>query len=139
MKRTLILLPALLLGACAEKEEAAPIYDTAGVQYRTLEVAVSSAGIVEPLATVEVKSKASGEVLAVLTAFARCFTELGIAMMVGGNILGRTRTLTTATALETARGEFARGVAMSLILLLIAMLVTVTVASLSRADREAAA
>lgn len=66
MKRTLILLPALVLGACAEKEEAAPIYDTAGVQYRTLEVAVSSAGIVEPLATVEVKSKASGEVLDVL-------------------------------------------------------------------------
>jgi len=75
-------------------------------------------------------------VLAVLTAFARCFTELGIAMMVGGNISGRTRTLTTATALETARGEFARGVAMSLILLLIAMLVTVTIAWLSRADRE---
>lgn len=77
-------------------------------------------------------------VLAVLTAFARCFTELGIAMMVGGNIRGRTRTLATATALETARGEFARGVAMSLILLLIAMVVTVVIASLGRADREEA-
>jgi HlyD family secretion protein len=42
------------------------MYDTAGVERRTLEVAVSSAGIVEPLATVEVKSKASGEVLDVL-------------------------------------------------------------------------
>lgn len=70
--------------------------------------------------------------LAVLTAFSRCFTELGIAMMVGGNITGRTRTLTTATALETARGEFASGVAMSLILLSIAMLVTLTIALLSR-------
>lgn len=66
MKRTLILLPLLLLGACAEQQDAAPIYDTAGVERRTLEVAVSSAGIVEPLATVEVKSKASGEVLNVL-------------------------------------------------------------------------
>lgn len=75
-------------------------------------------------------------VLAVLTAFSRCFTELGIAMMVGGNIAGRTRTLTTATALETARGEFARGLAMSLILLLMAMLVTVAVAWLGRMDRE---
>lgn len=75
--------------------------------------------------------------LAVLTAFSRCFTELGIAMMVGGNIRGRTRTLTTATALETARGEFARGVAMSLILLTIALLVTIAVAWISRADREA--
>lgn len=75
-------------------------------------------------------------VLAVLTAFSRCFTELGIAMMVGGNLPGRTRTLTTATARETARGEFARGVAMSLILLLIALLVTLAVALLSRGDEE---
>ena len=75
--------------------------------------------------------------LAVLTAFSRCFTELGIAMMVGGNITGRTRTLTTATALETARGEFASGVAMSLILLTIALLVTVAIALLSRGTEEA--
>jgi tungstate transport system permease protein len=74
--------------------------------------------------------------LAVLTAFSRCFTELGIAMMVGGNITGRTRTLTTATALETARGEFASGVAMSLILLSIAMLVTLAIALLSRETVE---
>lgn len=74
--------------------------------------------------------------LAVLTAFSRCFTELGIAMMVGGNISGRTRTLTTATALETARGEFASGVAMSLILLSIAMLVTLAIALLSREVAE---
>ena len=75
--------------------------------------------------------------LAVLTAFSRCFTELGIAMMVGGNISGRTRTLTTATALETARGEFASGVAMSLILLTIALLVTLSIALLSSATAEA--
>jgi tungstate transport system permease protein len=74
--------------------------------------------------------------LALLTAFARCFTELGVAMMVGGNIKYRTRTLTTATALETARGEFARGVAMSLILLLMAGLVTALMAWLSRADND---
>ena len=43
----------------------------------------------------------TGLILAILTAFARCSTELGIAMMVGGNIKDRTRTLSTATALET--------------------------------------
>ncbi len=75
--------------------------------------------------------------LALLTAFARCFTELGIAMMVGGNIKYRTRTLTTATALETARGEFDRGVAMSLILLFIAVIVTLLIAWLGRQEREA--
>lgn len=74
--------------------------------------------------------------LAVLTAFARCFTELGVAMLVGGNLLYRTRTLTTATAMETSRGEFARGVAMSLILLLMAMLLTVAIAWLMRKEDE---
>jgi HlyD family secretion protein len=55
-----------LFSACAEEEVAGPVYDTAGVERRTIEVAVSSAGIVEPLATIEVKSKASGEVLELL-------------------------------------------------------------------------
>lgn len=77
-------------------------------------------------------------VLAILTAFARCFTELGIAMMVGGNIRGRTRTLTTATALETAQGEFARGMAMSFVLLLLAMGVTLVIVWFSRSGQESA-
>lgn len=63
MPRLTTLLIFLLLAACAAEEDAGPAYDTAAVERRTIEVAVSSAGIVEPLATVEVKSKASGEVL----------------------------------------------------------------------------
>lgn len=66
MKRFLLLPTILLLAACAEEKESGPIYDTAVVERRTIEVAVSSAGIVEPLASVEVKSKASGEVLELL-------------------------------------------------------------------------
>lgn len=77
-------------------------------------------------------------VLALLTAFARCVTELGIAMMVGGNLKYRTRTLTTATALESATGEFARGIAMSLVLLLIATIVTVAISSLGRSEGDLA-
>ena len=63
MRLKSLLVGVLIIAACAEQEDLAPIYSSAGVSYRTLEVAVSSAGIVEPLATVEVKSKASGEVL----------------------------------------------------------------------------
>jgi len=65
-KLTSLLFIAILLSACAEEEVTGPVYDTAGVERRTIEVAVSSAGIVEPLATIEVKSKASGEVLDLL-------------------------------------------------------------------------
>lgn len=76
----------------------------------------------------------TGIMLAVLTAFARCVTELGIAVMVGGNLRDRTRTLATATAMETARGEFGRGLAMSLILLGVAIVVTIAVMLLTRED-----
>jgi tungstate transport system permease protein len=77
-----------------------------------------------------------GVSLSVLTAFARCVTELGIAMLVGGNILGRTRTLATATALETAQGDFGRGLAMGFILLLIALMVMAFIVLLSGERRR---
>jgi HlyD family secretion protein len=64
--RSILFLICACLVSCADEVEVNPIYDTAGVERRTIEVAVSSAGIVEPLATVEVKSKASGEVLELL-------------------------------------------------------------------------
>jgi len=75
--------------------------------------------------------------LAVLTAFGRCVTELGIAMMVGGNIKERTRTLATATALETSKGEFGRGIAMGTILLVVALAATCLIAWLSREEQTA--
>jgi tungstate transport system permease protein len=78
----------------------------------------------------------TGILLAVLNAFARCVTELGIAMMVGGNIKGRTRTLATATALETSKGEFGRGMAMGLILLVMALGVTALVVLVSREEKS---
>ena len=104
---------------------------------RVFETAITLGAGTLQRATTYLREARLAIMLAVLTAFSRCFTELGIAMMVGGNIAGRTRTLTTATALETARGEFASGVAMSLILLTIALLVTLAIALLSRATAEA--
>ena len=86
-------------------------------------------------AILELREARVGIMLALLTAFSRCFTELGIAMMVGGNIKFRTRTLTTATALETTKGEFERGIAMSLIILAIALLVTLTIAALGPKEK----
>ncbi|SFX75650.1 ABC transporter permease [Marinospirillum alkaliphilum] len=58
---------------------------------------------------------------AVVTAFGRIIAEVGCAMMVGGNIAGYTRTITTAIALETSRGAYVQGIALGLVLLLLAL------------------
>ena len=60
-----------------------------------------------------------------LTAFGRVITEVGIAMMLGGNVRYHTRTMTTAIALETSKGEFAQGIALGLVLLFMAFAINV--------------
>jgi tungstate transport system permease protein len=57
---------------------------------------------------------------AVLTGFGRVIGEVGIAMMLGGNIRWYTRTITTAIALETQKGAFAMSVALGVILIVVA-------------------
>ncbi len=54
---------------------------------------------------------------AIITGFGRVIGEIGISMMVGGNISGATRTITTTIALETGKGRFALGMALGIILL----------------------
>ncbi|MFH1624491.1 MAG: ABC transporter permease [Pseudomonadota bacterium] len=62
---------------------------------------------------------------AVTAGFGRVITEVGCALMVGGNIRGYTRTMTTAIALETGKGDFAFALALGFILLIVAFLVNV--------------
>ena len=54
---------------------------------------------------------------AVMAGFGGVISEVGASMMVGGNILGQTRVLTTATVMETSRGNFGTAIALSVILL----------------------
>jgi tungstate transport system permease protein len=58
--------------------------------------------------------------VACLTAFGRVIGEIGISLILGGNILGYTRTITTAISLQTSKGEFALGLALGMILLIVA-------------------
>lgn len=62
---------------------------------------------------------------AIIAGFGRVFTEVGISMMVGGNIQGYTRNITTAIALETGKGEFGLGIALGIILLMVALPVNI--------------
>ena len=60
---------------------------------------------------------------AVVAGFGRAIGEVGVAMMLGGNIEGFTRTMTTAIALETGKGEFEFALALGCVLLLAAFIV----------------
>lgn len=53
--------------------------------------------------------------------FGRVISEVGCAMMVGGNIAGLTRNIPTAISLETAKGEFAQGIALGFVLIVFAL------------------
>jgi tungstate transport system permease protein len=73
-----------------------------------------------------------GVLAAGLTAYGRVMTEVGISMMVGGNIKWHTRTITTAIALETGKGMFATGIALGLVLIAIAFGVNVCLSFLRK-------
>ena len=73
-----------------------------------------------------------GVAAAAVTACGRVLTEVGISMMIGGNIKWHTRTVTTAIALETSKGQFGMGIALGLILLIIAFLISGSVAFFRR-------
>ena len=60
---------------------------------------------------------------AVMAGFGGVISEIGASMMVGGNIKGQTRTLTTAMVLETGKGNFEVAIALSLLLLVLVFLV----------------
>ena len=64
-----------------------------------------------------------GVMAAIISGFGRVISEVGCAIMVGGNIAGETRTMTTAIALQTSKGEFAQGIALGIVLVTIALLV----------------
>ena len=70
--------------------------------------------------------------LAGVAAYGRIVSEVGISLMIGGNIKWHTRTITTAIALETGKGDFAMGIALGLVLMMIAIVVNLFVVRLRK-------
>ena len=66
-----------------------------------------------------------GILAAIIAAFGRVISEIGIAMMLGGNIKGFTRTMTTAMALEHNKGEFVLAVALGVVLLTVSLMMNI--------------
>ncbi len=67
-----------------------------------------------------------GLLAALIAGFGRVIAEVGSSMMVGGNILNYTRNIPTAIALETSKGSFAQGIALGLVLLLLALILNLS-------------
>jgi tungstate transport system permease protein len=70
--------------------------------------------------------------VAAVTAYGRVISEVGVSMMIGGNIKWHTRTITTAIALETGKGQFSMGIALGAVLLTLAFGVNAVVSVLRR-------
>lgn len=73
---------------------------------------------------------------ALMAGFGAVISEVGAVMMVGGNLLGHTRVLTTAIVLETSKGEFAPAIALSVILLLLAFAVNLVLTWIQQRSAE---
>jgi tungstate transport system permease protein len=73
--------------------------------------------------------------VAVMAAFGGVISEIGASMMVGGNIKGQTRTLTTAMALETGKGNFEVAIALSVLLLVLVFAVNWALTSIQQRGR----
>ena len=81
-----------------------------------------------------VKEARFGVLAAVVAAFGRIFTEVGSALMLGGNIRHATRTMTTAIAMETSKGEFELGLGLGFLLLAVALAINIGFHRLQEAE-----
>lgn len=72
---------------------------------------------------------------AVMAGFGGVISEIGASIMVGGNIKGYTRVLTTATVMETGKGNFDVAIALSIILLLLAYVINLVLTQIQQRER----
>ncbi|MBI3127841.1 MAG: ABC transporter permease [Candidatus Tectomicrobia bacterium] len=122
---------AIVAGLCVLALPIAAVYgmtSVAGVDAGARETALTLGASAGRAAWTVFREARFGLMAAVLGAFGRVASEVGIAMMLGGNIEGHTRTLTTAIALESMKGEFGFGIALGMVL----MSIMIAVSFLSR-------
>jgi tungstate transport system permease protein len=73
---------------------------------------------------------------ALMAGFGSVISEVGASMMVGGNIRGQTRVLTTAIVLETSKGEFGQALALSTLLLVLTYLINLALTWIQQTGRK---
>jgi len=113
----MILITPILLGLT--------ISAVSGVDKAILDTARSLGASSFQTAIVILREARFAVIAAVIMGFGRAISEVGIALMVGGNIKGFTRVVTTAIALETSKGELELAIALGIILLFIALVINI--------------
>ena len=121
--QTLLIFPLITALVCSSVSTIPPLYRETAL---TL-----GAGNFRAVWTVASEAR-SAILVACLTGFGRVIGEIGISLILGGNILGYTRTITTAISLQTSKGEFALGLALGMILLVVAFGVNISTRALRR-------
>jgi len=94
-----------------------------GVSIQTKELAISLGASTSQTIITIIKEARYAIMSAVILGFGRAISEVGLALLIGGNIRGFTRIFTTAIALETAKGNIELSIALGIILLSIALIV----------------
>ncbi|MFW5790828.1 MAG: ABC transporter permease [Bacillota bacterium] len=83
-----------------------------------------------------IKEARLGALIAIIAGFGAVISEVGAVMLVGGNIRGKTRVLTTAIMLETRQGRFGLAIALGLILLTITFIINILMLNLQEKERN---
>ena len=96
-----------------------------GVSREVVDTAISLGASGPQTALVVLREARYAVLAAVIMGFGRAISEVGCALMVGGNIRGFTRVITTAISLETSKGDLELSIALGIILLFLALIVNV--------------
>jgi len=108
-------------------------YRVIHVAYETFGELASSLGAGKKQAIeLIIRESLPGVIGSIIMGFSRAIGELGIALMVGGNIKGYTRVMTTAIALEVARGEYELAITLGIILVIIMIIIALIARALKR-------
>lgn len=83
-----------------------------------------------------IKEARLGALIAIIAGFGAVISEVGAVMLVGGNIQGKTRVLTTAIMLETRQGRFGLAIALGIILLTITFIINIFMLNLQEKERN---
>ncbi len=113
----IILVTPILLGLT--------ISAVSGVDKAILDTARSLGASGSQVAIVVLKEARFAVMAAVIMGFGRAISEVGIALMVGGNIRGFTRVITTAISIETSKGDLELSIALGIILISIALVINI--------------